>query len=237
VSVTLWLRRPWMWVVIALVVGASTVAVLGLAPFFRVQHVDVSGNSQVSSDDVLGAAEVSQGRPLLTAPLDEIASRIETLDAVASASVTRDWPNRLQIVVKERRPVGYALSDDGVLLVGSDGVIYRVQANPPSDVPLLPASVSGVGETYPGSSDDAAAEAFEVAAGLPRALRRAIESVEATGPRAVQLVFSDGVVVEWGSAAEAAQKEAVVMAMREQRQWGRSFTVVDVSVPEAPALR
>jgi len=232
-----WLRKPWMWVAITLVVGATTVAVLGLSPFFRVEHVDVSGNSQVSSDDVLAAAEVPRGRPLLTAPIDEIASRIETLDAVASASVTRAWPNRLEIVVKERRPVGYALSDDDVLLVGSDGLIYRSQPSKPDDVPLLPGSAGGVGEAYAGSFDDVAQAAFDVAAGLPRALRRAVESVEATGSRSVRLVFADGVVVEWGSPTEPAQKAEVVAAMREQRQWGRAFTAVDVSAPEAPAVR
>ena len=53
------------------------------------------------------AAEVSDGAPLLTAPLSTIEQRVESLDAVAEARVVRDWPNTLKIVVRERRPVGF----------------------------------------------------------------------------------------------------------------------------------
>ena len=213
------------------------VSVLRLAPFFQVRHVDVSGNSQVSSDDVLSAAAVSEGRALMTAPLDQIAARVETLDAVASARVTRDWPDRIQITVKERRPVGFAASDSRVTLIGSDGSIYREQQERPESVPQLPDTAAGVGDSYADAADESASAAYDVASGLPIALRRAVDSIAATGPRAVRLVFPDGVVVEWGSAGAAAQKATVVEAMRGQRGWGTDFTVVDVSVPEAPALR
>lgn len=236
-SLVAWLRRPWVLAVIVLVVGALALSVLALAPFFRVQHVEVSGTDQVSADDVLAAADVSQGRSLMTAPLDEIAARVETLDAVASASVTRDWPNRIQIVVRERRPIGFVVHDSEVALIGSDGSVYREQRQRPGDVPQLPDSAVGLGDSYTGTADESALAAYDVAGALPATLRRAVDSIEAAGTRSVRLVFGDGVVVEWGSAAAAAQKAAVVKALRQQRAWGRAFTVVDVSVPEAPAFR
>ena len=54
-----WLRRPWTWGVLAVLACALMFSFLRFAPFFRVQHVDVQGNSQVSADEVLAVADVS----------------------------------------------------------------------------------------------------------------------------------------------------------------------------------
>ena len=45
----------------------------------------MAGNEQVTADAVVAAASVPDGTRVLTAPLDEIANRVESLDAVASA--------------------------------------------------------------------------------------------------------------------------------------------------------
>ena len=229
-------RRPWAWGVVAVLACVLMFSFLRFAPFFRVQHVDVQGNSQVSADEVVAAADVSEDGALMTVPLDEIASRVETLDAVAGAQVTRDWPNRVQIVVRERRPVGFIARGTGVVLVGSDGSLYREQEERPQNVPQLPDAAAALGDSYPASVDDSARAAYDVAADLPVPLRRAVGTIEAPGARTIRLVFPDGVVVEWGAPGEGDQKAAVVEALRDRRGWGTVFTVVDVSAPEAPAL-
>lgn len=235
-----WVRRPWVWVVVGLLVVAAAGAALRYAPVFHVEHVDVLGNDQVSSDEVVAAAQVSSGTALLGLPVDEIESRIETLDAVASARVVRDWPDRVKIVVRERRPVGYVEVAGGVALVGSDGSLYREQSQPPTDVPQLPfpaGASAEVGDSYPPGAGDVEQAAFDVAVSLPRTLQRSVAAVTAEGARAVRLVFGDDVVVEWGSAAAGEQKATVVTVLRDRAGWGRSFTVVDVTAPEAPAVR
>lgn len=231
-----WLRRPWTWAVVALLVCALMFAFLRFAPFFRVQHVDVQGNSQVSADEVVAAADVFEDGALMTVPLDEIASRVETLDAVAGAHVTRDWPNRVQIVVRERRPVGFIVRGSSVVLVGSDGSLYRQQKDRPRNVPQLPAAAGAVGDSYLEAADDAARAAYDVALELPAALRRAARSIDAPGARSIRLIFPGKVVVEWGAPGEVDQKAVVVKALRDRRGWGTVFTRVDVSAPEAPAL-
>jgi cell division protein FtsQ len=236
----LWVRRPWLWLVVLLLVVAAAGAALSFAPMFRVEHIDVLGNDQVSSDEVIAAAQVSGDTPLLGLPVDEIEARIETLDAVAAARVVRDWPDRVRIVVRERRPVGYVESAGGVALVGSDGSLYREQPEGPTDVPELPVPVgvsAGVGESYPVRPGDVEQAAVDGAVSLPRALQRSVAVVSADSARAVRLTFDDGVVVEWGSAAAGEQKATVVTALRGRPGWGRSFTVVDVTAPEAPAVR
>lgn len=242
-TATTWVRRPWVWVVSAVVVvGVAGVAVVALrfAPLFQVEHIDVLGNSQVSADEVVAAADLPGGTALLALPIDQIESRVELLDAVASARVVRDWPDRVKIVVRERRPVGYAESVVGVGFVGSDGSIYRVQSQKPDDLPLLPTATgepAQVGDSYSGGAGDIESAAFEVAVSLPGSLQRHIAEIDASSSRTVRLTFNDGVVVEWGSPTSATEKVTVVQALRQRPGWGKVFTVIDVTAPEAPALR
>ena len=240
VLVQRWVRSPWVWAALAVLLTAGLVAALRFAPIFRVQHVDVLGNSQVSADEVIAAAQVSDTAALLALPVNEIESRVESLDAVAGARVVRDWPNRVRIVVRERRPVGYVMSTSSVLVVGSDGLLYGEQPKPPRDVPELGAGGAtslSLGDDYVDAADDTQQAVFDVASALPTKLQRAVTQVAATGPRTVQLRFANGVVVEWGPPAAAEQKVAVVEALRGREGWGTKFTVVNVSAPEAPAWR
>jgi cell division septal protein FtsQ len=234
------LRSPWAWAALFVLLTAGLVATLRFAPVFRVHHVDVVGNSQVSAEEVVSAAQVSDTAALLALPVDDIESRVESLDAVAGARVVRDWPNRVRIVIRERRPIGYVINPNTLLIVGSDGSLYRELSKAPRDVPELRAAgptTFDLGGDYLSGAGETQQAVFEVAAGLPVKLQRAITQVAATGPRTVQLRFADGVVVDWGTAGAASQKTAVVEALRERGGWGSRFTVVDVSAPEAPAWR
>jgi cell division protein FtsQ len=232
-----WLRRPWVWAVIAGLVLGGAAATLRFAPFFTVDQVSVVGNEQVSADEVRAVADVPGDTPLLTAPLDVIADRIESLDAVASVRVTRDWPDTVRIVVKERRAIGYVATGSTVLLVGSDGVLYREQDDVPRDLPQLPSTPAAVGESYtPGASEEATA-AFTVAVALPHQLRGAVQTITADSVRDIRLSVAGGVDVEWGSTSATERKAEVVALLRQRPGWGRTFSAVDVSVPDAPALR
>ena len=234
--VTSWARRPWVWVLAGIGVLALIAACLRFGPWFAVDDVEVSGNSQVATDEVVAAASISDGTPLLTVPLDEIEQRVETLDAVAEARATRDWPSSIRIVVRERRPIGYVSLADGVGLVGSDGSVYREESSEPDDLPGLPDTALGqVGDSYRSQLDDSGVAAFEVARDLPRSLQKAVATIDADSARSVVVTFDDGVVVKWGSSGSSETKSDVVTLLRKRHGWGRQFTVVDVTAPEAPA--
>jgi cell division protein FtsQ len=230
-----WLRRPWVWGVVALLILGGAATALRFAPLFQVEQIAVTGNEQVTADEVLAAAAVRTDVALVTVPVEEVAERIEALDAVASVRVTRDWPDTLRIMVKERRAVGYVASASTVYLVGSDGVLYREYDGIPRELPQLPTVDGGLGDRY--DVNDPAAAAFAVASALPAAVRRAVAEIGVDDVRDIRLTFDDGVVVDWGSTAATERKVEIVSLLRERRQWGRAFTAVDVSAPDAPALR
>jgi cell division protein FtsQ len=65
----------------------------------------VTGIGAVTRDEVLDAAHVELGTPLLQINTDSIADRVAAIRRVASARVQRDYPSALMITIVERIPV------------------------------------------------------------------------------------------------------------------------------------
>jgi cell division protein FtsQ len=128
-----------------LVAVASVIAVLALAwgatvsPLLAIEQIDVKGNAQVSTADVIAAAHVGEGDAMVWLHPDQIAARLEASPRIRTAKVTRDWPRTLVIEVTERTPAAWVQVDDaaGVLVVdGAGRVLARADA-PPAGLPQV----------------------------------------------------------------------------------------------------
>ena len=108
------------------------------------------------------------------------AARIAAIPQVRSAQVTRSWPNRLVIVVRERTPelALPAYGGGGYDLADADGVVLQRVTRRPADLPLYP-TVAPEGALR-GDPDLAAAAA--VLGELPAQVRHSVISVTAPQP-------------------------------------------------------
>ncbi|MDN5743804.1 MAG: FtsQ-type POTRA domain-containing protein, partial [Nocardioidaceae bacterium] len=87
-----------------------TLVVLGVyalyfSSWLRAERVEVSGNSLVPSSEILAAAEVPTGDPMVRVDLEAIETRVRSMAAVKRVEVSRKWPHGVQIKVTERVPV------------------------------------------------------------------------------------------------------------------------------------
>jgi cell division septal protein FtsQ len=103
-------RRSWRAIGMALL-GAAAAAALAsggvwllTSPRFEVTHVDVRGTQHLTAERVLEAARVPPGRNLFLVDPRAVVRRVETLPEVERAEIVRELPDRLTIVVEERRP-------------------------------------------------------------------------------------------------------------------------------------
>jgi cell division protein FtsQ len=62
-------------------------------------------------------------RSIFSIPLDERRRRLLAIDWVEDASVSRVWPDRLVVRLRERRPVAFVPMETSVLLIDSHGVL------------------------------------------------------------------------------------------------------------------
>lgn len=220
-------RLPLLAGLVVAVLGAGTWAVLW-SDWLDVERVRVQGTRYLDEPQVLTAAAVPAGTPLARLDLAAAEARVEVLPAVASASVTRDWPDGVEVVVREREPVA-VLADDGQLQgLDGEGVLFRTYPSQPARLPLVRATDLAP-ELGADGRADALREVAQVVASLPGSLARQVGHVEVSSLDAIALALRDGTTVRWGSASDSAQKADVLQALLDV-----DAQTYDVSVPGLP---
>ena len=100
--------RPLVVLVLAaalLTVGAAIgVRWLLVSPRFALAAVDVRGAHRVPVDRIVEAADLPAGISLFAVDPGAVVARVQALPEVRRAEVIRELPNRMTIVVEERRP-------------------------------------------------------------------------------------------------------------------------------------
>jgi cell division protein FtsQ len=214
------------------IVGGAGWALLGNRVFV-VRSVTVTGTHLLAPAQVIAAADVSLGTPLLSVDTGAVTRRVEAIGDVASATVTEDWPDHLAITVTERVPaVAVRMADGEYDLVDPTGVVVRHTKAKPAALPLLVTSLPGSALRGNAEVTAAADVLAELQPWLARQVAEVTVAAVPAGPPRVTLSLRDGKTVQWGSAGNAAQKnrELSVLLPGQARD-------VDVSAPGTAVTR
>jgi cell division septal protein FtsQ len=155
-------QRRWRWlrwlagafVASMLLAGALSLVCRGLAQsaWFQVVDIDIEGNNRLSKEQVLELSGVDIHSNLVSLSCRRVRERLTGNAWVAAAEVTRHWPNRLQIRVRERAPVA---------ILNREGQLFYLDRQGLAFAPVLPADdldypvISGAGRDWsdaPGAS-------------------------------------------------------------------------------------
>ena len=112
-------------------------AVLALTLFFKVESVEVTGNSRYSAQEIQDACGVQLGDNLYLLSKPDMVQRLhQRLPYIYEVRITRSLPNTLRVQVTEFTTV-YAMEQEGtVWLLTSGGKIVETAAER-GDVPLI----------------------------------------------------------------------------------------------------
>jgi cell division protein FtsQ len=236
-------RTPWRAAFFALA-GLGIAAAVAWALFgsrlLVVKSETVTGTHLVTQAQVLAAADIPTGTPLIDVNTAQVARRVESIRQVASATVSRDWPDRLAITITERVPVvAVRMTTGGYDLVDPAGVIVRWSEPRPAVLPLyLTPLTGGALRGDPGVAATAA-----VLAELPSWLSHEVTEVSAAAPGTgttastgdsaqVTLYLTGHKTVVWGGADRASQKDReLAILMRDHERY------FDVSAPGTVVTR
>jgi cell division protein FtsQ len=226
-------RSPWR-TAFFVVVAIGVVAVIGwlvLAPkLLVVRSVVVSGNHLVSASQVRAAAEIVPKTQMLHVDTSAAASRVEGINQIQSATVSKSWPNRIVITVHERTPALAVASGlapgteaDGYDLIDKAGVVVRSVKTRPAGMPVF--QTSAAASSLRG--DPAVGAAVAVLHELPASLARAVSTVSAADTDDVRIGLSTGVTIVWGDTSRAQQKSTEITVLMRTTH----VSYYDVSAP------
>lgn len=221
-------RRPDPWktsffvVAVAALAGGVAWALLG-SSFFVVRSVRVSGAGTIPRHEVIRAAHVTIGTPLIRVDAGAVARRVDTITRVQSASVRRSWPDSIVIEVVPRTPTFLVRAGHGYEVIDTYGVVLGRVPGPRGDLVLLKGPAGSAAALR---GNHAVLTAGAVVRHLPGWLRHRLAEVRVRqGPRVI-LVLRPRITVVWGDATRAAAKAAEVAVLLRTKA-----TYYDVSDP------
>lgn len=213
-----------LWSALLSVVAVALGLLLYFTPIMSARDLVVVGIGAVTREEVLTAAAVAPGTPLLQIDTDAVAERVATIRRVASARVQREYPSSLRITIVERVPVVVRDYPDGPHLFDRDGVDFAT-GPPPANLPILETAT-------PGPNDPATRAALDVMLALPPEVAGQIGRIAAPSVASITLTLADGRVVVWGTTDRTAEKALKLAALLTQP--GRTY---DVSSPDLPTVK
>lgn len=226
-----WKAAFFVLAVVAIIAGV-TWALLG-SKFLVVRSITVNGAPDIPRSQVITAAGVRAGTPLIRISTGTVARRVEQLTLVESARVTRSWPNAITITIVERTAALAVREPAGWDLVDRFGVVLRQVQSRPHGLPRLRTS------TAPDllRGNPAVFAAATVGRELPARLAAKVRSIAAPTADTVTLYLRHGRTVVWGDASQTAMKaRELAILMRGRAHY---FDVSDpravVTAPTAPA--
>ncbi len=210
--------------VLLAIIGVGLALVLYFTPAMSARTIVVTGIGAVTREEVLDAAAVRLGTPLLQINTSQVADRVAAIRRVASARVQRQYPSALRISIVERVPLVVKDFPDGPHLFDRDGVDFAT-APPPPALPYIDVA-------DPGPTDPATKAALQVLIALRPEVLGQVGRIAAPSVASITLTLGDGRVVIWGTTDRSDEKAEKLGALLTQP--GRTY---DVSSPDLPTVK
>ena len=210
-------RRLIAGVVVAVLAGATYI--LGYSTFFTVTSVEVIGSTKPINTGITKGEKLARVEPRA------VATKLENLDWVESADVSRNWINgKVVVELKQRTPIATFNNQ----VIDSTGASFIPQGERPSG--LIEIQANGI---------EAATKAVNFLTELPEELNSTLTVVKVRATGAFVLITENNgkkLEIRWGSNSENELKIKVykaVIALPENADIKR----IDVSAPHAPIVK
>lgn len=215
-----------------LLVGFGFWALYG-SNWFRIERVSADGARVLTDKQILHAAAVNEGEPLLSVDREAVEKRLlATLPRLAKADVVRAWPDGIGLHVTERRPELVLRKAGKYVEVDAEGVRFATSATRPRNAPLLVMRAQESETESHFGVKRLRKEAVRVASALPARVAAETRVVKVRSYDHISLELNDGRIVLWGSGDRGESKSASLLALMKAAKNAQYF---DVSVPSAPA--
>ncbi|MEN8135965.1 MAG: FtsQ-type POTRA domain-containing protein [Thermodesulfobacteriota bacterium] len=97
---------------------------LGQSSFFQIVDIEITGGPRLSKEELLDLSGVDVHSNLVKISSGQVQGLLEDHSWIERAVITKKWPDRLVISVKERKPVAIVNLDDGLHYVDRAAKVF-----------------------------------------------------------------------------------------------------------------
>jgi cell division protein FtsQ len=194
---------------------------------FRISEVSLSGEKEVSREEILATAGVTGRASLLFLDADAARARLMANPWIADAAVLKLYPDRLQITIKERHAFALWQKDGRVQVIAADGTVLEPYVE--RRYVKLPLVV-GKGAQHE------AKDFLDVLMRYPEIASRVRASI-LVAQRRWDVLLKNGIDVELPETAPALALHHLVTFDRDKKLLSRDITIVDLRLPDRVTVR
>lgn len=203
------------------------------SPHLRVRETVIRGCKELTEKEILTLAAVRSAPNILMLNLEAITRRIQVNPWVREVSVGREFPDRLVIVIRERKAVALLQKETGLYLLDGEGFPFKkLESGEESDLPVLTGCVSGgrIDETLVKKSLALLNDLARVQGGPVIGAAAEIHANETFG---LSLFTDTGLCLKFGfdGYENKLKRLAPVMADLDRRNLKSGFLLIDLSDP------
>jgi cell division protein FtsQ len=194
---------------------------------FGITEVALSGEREVSREEILALAGITDHSSLLFLDARQARARLLTNPWIAEATVLKLYPNRVRIEVKERQAFALWQRDGKVALVALDGTVLE---------PAVPAGFTKLPLVVGEGAQHAAPEFLALLARYP-SIAHEVKASVLVAERRWSLFLKDGVEVLLPEAEPARALQRLVDLDRSKQLLARDITAVDMRLGDRVVVR
>ena len=230
-------------IVLAALVFAATVVGIYRSPLFSIMRVEVVGTERMSRQEVVRLAAVPADATLIRFPADVVTANVAKDPRVESVVVSRAFPDGMRIRVVERHAIAAVDAGTTTWLIDAHGFVIAegsgtATGSVPATTTVVPVirDVKGLDlKAGRKTTSEPLLNAVTVLSAISAELRVQVKAVSAPDIDATTLFTADKVEIVFGSATNAAKKDAIVRKILADQR-GKVVSI-DVRTTDRPTWR
>ncbi len=124
--------------ILFLIISAVVLGIAVYSPIFTLRDIRVEGTSYLTKEDIMKIAGVYRGEPLFQLQTDVVTKRLMQDLRIEEAVVRRSLPDKLDMIIKERKPVATVACEYGYLDLDRNGkIIDGYQSLKSMEIPMI----------------------------------------------------------------------------------------------------
>ena len=194
---------------------------------FRIAAISLSGEKEVSREEILATAGVTGRASLLFLDADAARQRLLANPWIADAAVLKLYPNRLQITISERHAFALWQKNGRLSVIAADGTVLE---------PFVENRYLGLPLVVGRDAERQARDFLAIVDRYPD-IRSALRASILVADRRWDLRLTSGVNVQLPESDVAAALDRLVELDHDRKLLSRDITMVDLRLPDRVTVR